>query len=87
MVSHPDADHYSGLLDILNDYRKYNIKIKNIALPGSATIKEDAKDIIDTASSLGINVLYLCQGDTIRYKDLLQDINAMTKMNTLWSYT
>ena len=43
-------------------------------MPGSATIKEDAKDIIDTASSLGINVLYLCQGDTIRYKDLVFDV-------------
>ena len=74
MVSHPDADHYSGLLDILNDYKKYNFKIRNIALPGSATIKEDAKDIIDTASSLGINILYLSRGDTLKFKDLTFDV-------------
>ena len=52
---------------------------KNIALSNKGpfvdelSFKEDAKDIIDTASSLGINVLYLCQGDTIRYKDLVFD--------------
>lgn len=64
-VSHPDSDHYSGLLDILQDEDTYGFNIKNIVLPNISGIGMDAKILIDAAADKGITVSGIRRGDVV----------------------
>lgn len=68
LVSHPDSDHTSGLMDILSDYG--DITIKQIVLPDTATIKSDAADILTLAAENNIQTGFVKRGDRLIYKDL-----------------
>lgn len=62
-VTHPDKDHTSGLLEILNE--EYDIRVNTIVLPSVATINRDAEDIIRGATDKNINIIYVKRGDRI----------------------
>lgn len=64
-VSHPDMDHTSGLIEILSDENTLGLDIKNIVLPGSSSIEEDAAEIISLASDRGINICTISEGMNI----------------------
>ena len=64
-VSHPDADHCSGLLEMTESYEDTGIEIDNIILPDSATINEDAKEIISNAKMCNIPISYISRGNEV----------------------
>lgn len=71
IITHPDMDHYSGLLEILCDENNEQVlKIKNVLLPDTKTIKEDGEQIISACHDNHINILFLSRGDGINYKHM-----------------
>ena len=70
-VSHPDNDHISGLLEVLNDENTCNLKIDAIYLPNDTHIVNDACEIIEKAMQKGIAVYYLSAGDQIQLDEKL----------------
>ena len=70
IISHPDLDHTSALIELLENYNPGDILVDNIILPDSSSIYADASDIIFLADSNDINVLFLKTGDKIISGDL-----------------
>lgn len=66
-VSHPDEDHMNALLEVLGDYSASGIRIQAIFLPNSASIEEDAQEIISAANENGIAIHFLSEGDRISW--------------------
>lgn len=68
LVSHPDSDHTSGLIELMSS--DSSIKIKTIILPDTKTIKNDAYEIIQLANTNQIPVSYVSRGEKIVSKSL-----------------
>ena len=63
-LSHPDADHISGVMEMLEQQTELGIRIRAVALPD---IAEEARDdsyrkLEETAEMAGCQVLYLSSG-------------------------
>ena len=72
-VSHPDKDHISGLLEILECMKESegaDIRVEVLYLPDAATIQEDADQLIALAKEAGVRVEYISRGDKLRIGDL-----------------
>lgn len=59
-ISHSDSDHYSGIMELLDDNL---ISIKNIVLPGIASPDEAYLDIVEKALNNGCHIYYMKTGD------------------------
>lgn len=64
LVSHPDEDHVSGLVEMLND--DTGIVIRNIILPHTISVKEDTRELITLANNNKINISYVGRGDGLK---------------------
>lgn len=62
-VSHYDADHVSGLLEVL----KTDYPIRHLVLPGKREGNEQYETMIKLAKEKQIPVLYLKQGDVLQF--------------------
>lgn len=69
-VSHPDMDHISGLIEILEDSNMYGFTINNIVIPDSMTIENDASTLLDLARRQNVNVYKLSEGDKLQYREM-----------------
>lgn len=61
-VTHSDSDHVNGLIELLENYRSYNLKIRNIVLWSGITEDDNLKDIIRLADSCDIGIKYIAAG-------------------------
>lgn len=68
IVTHGDADHYSGVLEFLEKDYKGSIRIKNLLLPGVDLKDETYANLIKKAGALGVRVSVLNTGDTLSQK-------------------
>ncbi len=70
-ISHLDLDHYSGILELLEEADTERVKIKSLFLPVSvkdlSSSEEKAKlqELLSLASEEGIKVVYLKAGDQL----------------------
>lgn len=62
-ISHPDLDHYSGLIEVLGDEKMYDLKIEHLLLPDAEGMREQCKEIVDLAYKKGIDVIWVSKGD------------------------
>lgn len=65
-VSHCDADHISGLLEILS----HGYQISHIVLSEHGVIDEKDAILINAAESTGVEVLYMDKGDSVRSRNM-----------------
>lgn len=65
-VTHGDADHNSGLIEILQNYTGYNIKIKNLVLPETVEPYTEEEEVLNLAVECGINILKFQTGSKIQ---------------------
>jgi len=68
-VTHPDADHCSGLLQMwepaVAEVPGKGISVGCLVLPDAASIREDAADLIRLAEANGTEVVYLSSGEAL----------------------
>lgn len=65
-ITHPDQDHISGILEILEEMTKGgSVKVKRLLLPLWMKEQEDQK-LQDAAQKAGVPVSYLQKGDVVR---------------------
>lgn len=67
IVTHPDEDHISGILDLLAYGREEGIKVKTLGLPKIESMLQDAayKELENIAQRNGTEVFYLQAGDVL----------------------
>jgi len=63
VVSHLDADHINGIMEIIADDNLFYIDIKNIVLPKIKEKEQVYISLEDAIKSKGINILYVSAGD------------------------
>ncbi len=68
IVTHGDADHYSGVLEFLEEDYKGSIRIKNLLLPGVDLKDETYANLMKKAGNLGVRIAVLNTGDTLSLK-------------------
>ncbi len=70
-VTHPDEDHISGIMELM-EQSAYGVRIKSLILPdASKEIKEEKlSELREEAARQGISVFYIGRGDVIRDKKL-----------------
>lgn len=70
-VTHPDADHYNGIEELLKQGREQGIQIKQLILPDVAeTAKTVAyHDLEQTAEEAGIPIGYISRGQALTEKN------------------
>lgn len=61
-ISHSDSDHYSGIVELLEDNL---IAIKNIVLPKIANPDEAYFELVDMAVNKGCHIYYMETGDSL----------------------
>lgn len=83
VVSHFDADHISGLTEILSSYEKNllgenisGVSIGKIVIPKIDTEKDSAEQLKQLAADCGIPVLSLASGDLLHSGDTVMRILA-----------
>lgn len=64
LVTHGDSDHYSGLLEVMEEVKKDRFEIDSIALPQPANPGEGYEKICESAKETGIRVEYVAAGET-----------------------
>lgn len=71
-ISHTDADHINGILEMLDSYGQEGITIKNLILPAiSDELKNDSYRMLEVkATALGIPISYFSAGDSLSYNEL-----------------
>ena len=71
-ISHPDADHMNGILEILDMIaeNKTSLTVKKIFLPEWMAGCEEETPILESAGEAGAAVFYLNQGDAITADEL-----------------
>lgn len=60
VITHPDSDHISGILDLLND-ETTPVYIENLLIP-YVPDNENYSQLLEAAYDAGVNVLTLCSG-------------------------
>ncbi|MDF2871992.1 MAG: putative rane protein [Anaerocolumna sp.] len=70
IVTHGDADHYSGVLEFLEEDYKGSVRIKNLLLPGVDLKDETYTNLIKKARALGVRVSVLNTGDALSLEDV-----------------
>ena len=74
-ISHPHADHFSGLADLLED----DVPIGTIYVPVEAGVfGKDAEydELLNLAKNAGTQIVALCAGDTLRFDGVTIDVFA-----------
>ena len=69
-LTHPDADHISGLCDLLADDR-CNIQIRRIILPDAHNAPEDFKELISAAGRRGCEIAYAHTGARLKLGNVM----------------
>lgn len=70
IVTHGDADHYTGVLEFLEEDYKGSIRIKNLLLPGADRKDETYTNLIKKAGASGVKVSVLNTGDNFSLKGI-----------------
>jgi competence protein ComEC len=66
-VTHSDSDHYSGILELLEEER---LPIGNLVLPAISNPDEAYQTLVALAVEKGCQVYYMKQGDTMELGDV-----------------
>jgi competence protein ComEC len=66
IVTHPDEDHKSGLVEIINS----GYKIKNLIMPDIEIEDEAYAELVQLAKEAGIKVIYFSRGDKLTEGEL-----------------
>ncbi len=69
ILTHPDADHISGLVEILELPRE-EIKIDTIVIPDAAGVWYDFADVVALAEQKGITIETFCRGERLEIEGL-----------------
>ncbi|WP_026508315.1 DNA internalization-related competence protein ComEC/Rec2 [Butyrivibrio sp. MC2013] len=81
IVTHEDADHYSGILELLQGMERGGIRIGRLVLPDCAQSSrtEDYRELEATAGRAGVAISYIKRGDhfTIGRSSSPVDINCL----------
>lgn len=64
-ITHTDADHVSGILDLLDTKNNYDVKIDRIFLPKEKEQDERYKKIMELASADNIKTTFLGKGNSL----------------------
>ena len=64
-ISHPDSDHTSGLIEMLETEDMGGIDIGQIVLPDAYGVYDDCEELISLADSHNIEVVYFSAGDQL----------------------
>ncbi len=64
-VTHADADHISGLIEILEEGDLSGVTIKAIVLSDCIVVDGETEKLIGTAQAAGVPVVYMGDGDVI----------------------
>lgn len=72
-VTHPDEDHYSGIMELLEQGEVQGIRVKNLVLPD---VSESAKNegyqtLVQTARNAKIPIFYLSRGQRLENGKLI----------------
>lgn len=65
MISHLDNDHVSGVKELLAQSKNGGIKVRNIVLPKLLNKDDEYVEMEKLAHAMGVEVLYLKNGDSI----------------------
>jgi competence protein ComEC len=76
ILSHPQLDHFGGLIDVLKNY-KIGMFISN-GLKGTSGAYQELENLI---AQNKIKYLVLSEGDRIKYKDYILDVLAPSDKN------
>ncbi len=63
-LSHGDADHYSGILELI-ERQRFGVRIENLVLPGNYMRSEELMDLTAKAGEAGIRVCTMDAGESI----------------------
>ena len=68
MITHPDADHLNGIIEMLEAIKNYqtSIRIKQFILPAWMIEDEDARELRTLLAETNIPVAYVTIGDNIK---------------------
>lgn len=69
-LSHPDADHISGIADMLKD-DNCNIRIRRLILPDAKGAAEDFAEITAAAERRGCEVIYAHAGQVLKLGEMM----------------
>lgn len=70
IVTHADADHISGLSEMILESDNNGVRIKNLVMP-EIRLKDDTYlSLISSARNHKVNVLYITKGNTLRFGDV-----------------
>ena len=68
IITHTDADHINGLLEIMEKSGSGGVKIDNIIVPLLTEFEEDSyNNFISAAKRKGINILYIKSGEYMEF--------------------
>ncbi len=73
-VTHSDADHMNGVLELLEENKKGWFQVGAVAMPYWMRNTEEGVSIVDLAREGGTEVVYLKAGDQITFGDTIIDI-------------
>lgn len=64
-VSHPDADHISGLIEVL----KSGYKVEHLVIAESLILSEEACELVEVAKRRGTEIVSLKAGDMMQFEE------------------
>ena len=77
IITHPDKDHYSGIVEILEKGESAEIKIQNLILPYALRNEEKVREICELAQAAGTRVAWLGQGDVLTEEEALAGFECL----------
>lgn len=69
-ITHPDSDHTSGLLEILQDKRHMGLQIGAVVLPGLEKEDEAYRELIQICVDAGVEVEFCNRGDALQIRGM-----------------
>ncbi len=69
-ISHADKDHYSAVLEMIQNEDEFGIKIKTLVLTKFAKTDEGYDELKKAASDAGIDMIYVSTGDSFMDRDI-----------------
>lgn len=69
-ITHPDKDHCSGYIEMMEQGRESGITLHTLVLPDAYGVMDSCKDLIELAGNNGVDVLLLSAGEYILSGDL-----------------
>lgn len=76
VITHGDSDHYSGILEFLQEDYKGDIRIRNLILPNVSFTGDSYITLLQAAREKGVRVSVLSRGDAMKSENVY--------LNCLW---